>query len=123
MDRFFIAQRVRILRHPRQPELEGQAGRIVGRITRVRRRDQPLGEDSHWLVAPDGVDGAPPTRTTRAIALAAEQLEPLRPEGMVAVEWIDCAWQPEQVPEMVEVRRASGAQRGLLRSLARRFER
>jgi hypothetical protein len=122
MDRFFIGQRVRILLHPWHVELDGRAGRIVGRIAVVRRRGQPVGSDSHWLVAPEDIDGTPPARTSRAVAVAATQLEPLPPEGMVAVEWIDCAWQPEQVLIPVEVPRSTAQQRAL-RALARRSER
>jgi hypothetical protein len=123
MDRFFIAQRVRIVRHPTQPELRGQPARIVGRLTVVRRRDQPVGVDSHWLVAPELPDGTPPARTSRAYVVATAPLEPLPPEGMATAEWVDCLWQPEQVPEPVEIRQAPSAQRRLLRALARRFVR
>ena len=123
MDRFFIAQRVRILHHPAHPELDGHAGRIVGYVTEVRRRGEPIGPDRHWLVAPEDFDGSPPARTTRAFVVAAAQLEALPPEGMAAVAWRECLWQPEQVPELVEVPRSMSAQQRLLRALARRFER
>jgi hypothetical protein len=122
MDRFYIAQRVRILAHPAYPQLDGQVGRIVGRIRVVRRSEPPVEVDSYWLVSAEGEYGDPPSPASPAFVLADAQLETCPPEGAAAVEWIDCAWRPEQVPEPVEVPRPRGAQR-LLRALARRFER
>ena len=123
MERFFIGQRVRILCHPALRGLEGCAARIVGRITEVRRRNQPIGIDNHWLVAPEGEDGSPPERTSRAFVVACTQLEPLQPEGMAPVAWSDCVWQPEQVLVYVEVPRRAAAPHALVRALAKRFGR
>jgi hypothetical protein len=123
MDRFFIGQRVRILCHLALPALGGRPARIVGHITRIRRSDQAFGIDTHWLVAPEDPDGGPPARSSLAYVIGKAQLEPLPPEGMRPVEWIDCAWQPEQVPAVVEVPRSVSAQQRVLKALARRFGR
>jgi hypothetical protein len=123
MDRYFIGQRVRVLCHAVQPALGGRPARIVGRITQVRRCNQPIGIDTHWLVALEGADGSPPTRTSRVFVIACTQLQPLPPEGMVPARWEDCAWRPETVPELVMTARRAVAQQRVLRALAKRFGR
>ena len=123
MDGFFIGQRVRILHNPAHPHHDGQPARIVGRVTRVRRRDEPIGADTHWLVAPESPDGRPPSRLSRTFVIAVAHLEPCAPEGMAPARWDDCAWRPERVPELVAIPRTVGAQQRVLRALARRFGR
>ena len=123
MDRYFVGQRVRILCHAALPALGGQPARIVGRITAVRRCNQPIGSDTHWLVAPEGNDGSPPARDSRAFVIACAQLEVLPPEGMAPARWDECAWRPEAVPEKVEIPRNIAAQKRVLRALAKRFGR
>lgn len=123
MDRFFVGQRVRILCHAALPALGGQPARIVGRITEVRRSNQPIGTETHWLVAPEGNDGSPPARNSRAFVVARAQLEVLPPEGMARTRWDECAWRPATVAEKVEIPRSVAAQQRVLRALAKRFGR
>lgn len=123
MDRFYIGQRIRILHNAARPELDGRAARIVGRIVEVRRRNPHIGSEGDWLVAPESHDGTPPPRWSLAYVVASAELESFPPEGMARVEWIDCAWQPEVVRDVVEVPRNVRAQQRVLRALAKRFGR
>jgi hypothetical protein len=104
LDRIFVGQRIRI-RCDAPLELNGRAGRIVARITEVQRRCLPAGFPGEWVISPEDPDGSPPSRTSRTFLATTQQLQPLPPEGMVPVEWIDCAWQPESVLEKVEIPR------------------
>lgn len=77
MTRFFIGQRVRIVRTFHNPKYLGCEARIV---------DSALFYD--WTVLlPDGSKWA----------TKCEQLEPIQPEGMKPVEWSECLWQPNEV--------------------------
>jgi hypothetical protein len=94
MSGFFVGQRVRIRWSLTWPDLHGQTGRIVARLTDAQRQYLPAGHTGEWEVAPDAWGGSASPDALGFFFPASEQLDPLTPEGMLLVEWADCAWQP-----------------------------
>lgn len=101
MTRFFVGQRVRIRWSLTWPELNGQSGRIIARLTEDQRRYLPAGHSGEWEVAPDAWGGSASPDAVGFFFPASEQLDPLVPEDMQSVAWEDCAWQPEELVEVL----------------------
>ena len=117
MDRLFVGQRVRLRGAHTASGIDGLTGRIIARVTDRFGRALPLGTSYGWVVAPEG------STDPRCNYIACSvQLEALPPEGMQPVEWEDCAWQPDEVPELVRIPRRANSTQAQPRAVGRRFE-
>lgn len=102
MSRFHVGMLVRIRWSLTWPCLNGQTGRIVARIPDELKRHLPPGHTGEWEVAPDGWGGSASPDGLGFFYPSSEQLEPAAPEGMQAVTWEDCEWQPDGILESAE---------------------
>lgn len=93
---FFVGQRVRIKWSLTWPELTGQSGRIIAKLSEAQRRYLPVGHSGEWEVAPDAWGGSASPDELGYFFPSSEQLDPLVPEEMRPVEWSECAWRPDK---------------------------
>lgn len=94
MAQFHVGMLVRIRWSLTWPDLNGQRGRIVARITDEQKRYLPAGHTGEWEVAPESWGGSASPDGQGFFFPASEQLEPTQPDGMQAANWEDCEWQP-----------------------------
>lgn len=86
MSKFYVGQRVRVIRCDLRPAFVGAETVITGRAEFV---DQSWrGGDSWWGYPVALADGFLPP---------ADYLEPILYDGNQTVEWSECLWQPEGV--------------------------
>jgi hypothetical protein len=100
---FFVGQRIRIRWSLTWPELTGQPGRIIAKVSEAQRQYLPAGHSGEWEVAPDTWGGSASPDEAGYFFPSSEQLDPLMPDDMQPVEWSDCAWRPDELlPELAQ---------------------
>lgn len=102
MAKLHVGMVVRIRWSLTWPGLNGEQGRIIGKIPDQHRRYLPDGHSGEWEVAPEAWGGSASPDGLGFFYPASEQLEPAQPRGMRAAQWEDCVWQPDVVREAID---------------------
>lgn len=88
MSKFYVGQRVRIVRAALNPHLVGTEARIVGSYRKGKSEILPP-----WHGWPLDVRGS----SGRQIVAQEYSIEPLQPERNQTIAWSECIWRPEHM--------------------------
>jgi hypothetical protein len=88
MSKFYVGQRVRIVRADVNPHLIGTEARIIGPYRKGRNKTLPA-----WYGWPLDVRGS----SGNQIVAEEWKIEPLQPERNQTIAWSECVWKPEHM--------------------------